>query len=442
MKKLRIVIVICLILILLIIGVMFIIQYNNKIEQEEVGDVGEEISYDTNQVEDIDDRVEFYTVINCVEKYLNQVRGDDNKYYEKNEQGQYVLVASQEEINEDIFQLLSNEYINKNDITKENVLEYVDNIDDSFYYVPLKMKKIVGSNTNKYIVFGFIQTTENEFLKDANYIVNLDRNNKTFSIEILSSEYGSIDEVNVDNKNESIEVNDNNTFIDAKISNEYVAKDYFNRYKRMCLTNSEKAYEYLNTEYKNKRFGSLDEYNKYVERNREELAQIRIEEYVVNNYDEYTEYVCKDQYDNYYIFNEKNLNDFDIKLDTYTIDSDKFIEQYNNSSDEIRVKLNIDKWVKMINNRDYKNAFNYLDETFRTNNFNNDAETFERYIRNNYPAHYKALYGEFTERSGIYAQNIVLENIDNEESSEQELDIIMDLQENMNFVMSFTVYSK
>ena len=442
MKRLRIIIITCIVLILLIIGIMFFINRRNNIESGNIGDIGEEVNYDTSDLKDVDDRVQFFTVIDCVEVYLDQVQKDNAKYYDRNDEGEYVLIASQEEINEDIYQLLSKEYIEKNNITVENVLEYVDNIEDNYYYVPLKMKVLEASNTYKYVVFGFIQTSQNEFLRDANYVVNMDRNNKTFSIELLSNDYASIDDVSVENNNESIDVKDNNTFKDAVVTNEYVANNYFERYKRMCLTNTETAYEYLNTEYKNKRFGSLEEYISYVEANREELSSIRIDQYLVNNYDGYTEYVCKDQYDNYYIFDEQDINNFDVKLDTYTIATEKFIEQYNGSSDENKVKLNIDKWVKMINNRDYKNAFNYLDETFRNNNFNNDSTTFENYMRNQYPAHYQALYGDTTERSGVFAQNIVLRNIDEEESSEQNLDIIMSLQEDLNFVMSFTIYSK
>ena len=442
MKKIKIVIIICLVLCLIIIASIFAIRKGNDIMQDNLGDPGEDINYETAELKDIDDRIQYYTVINCIETYLNQVKKDNLKYYDKNDQGEYVLIASQEEINEDIYQLLSQEYIEKNGITIENVLEYVDNIEDNYYYVPLKMKVLEASNTYKYVVFGFIQTSQNEFLKDANYIVNLDRNNKTFSIELLTDEYNSTEDVNINNNNQNIEANDNNNYKDAVVNNEYVASDYFNRYKRMSLTNSEIAYEYLNDEYKNKRFESLEEYISYVETNKDELSKIRIDQYLINNYDGYTEYVCKDQYGNLYIFDEQDINNFDIKLDTYTIDTEKFIEQYNSSSDENKVKLNIDKWVKMINNRDYKNAFNYLDETFRTNNFNNDATTFENYMRRQYPAHYEALYGDITERSGVFGQNIVFRNIDDENSSEQTLDIIMSLQEDMNFVMSFTIYSK
>ena len=133
---------------------------------------------------------------------------------------------------------------------------------------------------------------------------------------------------------------------------------------------------------------------------------------------------------------------YSLLLDTYTITTDEFKQQYQNSSNENKVKLNVDKWFDMINNRDYKNAFNYLDETFRTNNLKNDPNTFEAYMRDQYPLHYQVLYGEITERNGTYVQSVKLKDITGEDSTEYMLDIIMQLQDDMNFVMSFTMQTK
>ena len=140
-----------------------------------------------------------------------------------------------------------------------------------------------------------------------------------------------------------------------------------------------------------------------------------------------------------YIFRETSIMQYSLLFDTYTIPTDKFMEQYNNSSNENKVKLNIDKWVKMLNNRDYENAFNCLDETFRVNTFNNSEAEFEQYMREKYPGHYEALYGEVTERNGIYGQSIVLKDITGEDTTEYHLDIVMQLGEDLEFVMSFTV---
>ena len=186
----------------------------------------------------------------------------------------------------------------------------------------------------------------------------------------------------------------------------------------------------------------MNEFKTYIINNRDELAKIQCKEYLINTYADYTEYVCKDQFQNMYIFNLKNPATYSIKLDTYTIPTDEFKQQYQNSSNENKVKLNIDKWFDMINNRDYKNAFNYLDETFRTNNLKNDPNTFEAYMRDKYPSHYQVLYGNISERNGTYVQSVKLKDIIGGDSTEYMLDIIMQLQDDMNFVMSFTMQTK
>ena len=62
--------------------------------------------------------------------------------------------------------------------------------------------------------------------------------------------------------------------------------------------------------------------------------------------------------------------------------SDKFKETYDKGTDLEKVSLNIDKCLKMIQNRDYYNAYNILDETFRNNNFG-DRLFLNLYLLNN-----------------------------------------------------------
>ena len=189
-------------------------------------------------------------------------------------------------------------------------------------------------------------------------------------------------------------------------------------------------------------FQNLDNFKEYIEKNRDELENAVFSEYTVNNLADYNEYVCKDQYGNYYIFKATAVMKYTMLLDTYTIITDEFTEQYNSGTDDVKVKLNIDRWIKMLNNRDYKTAYNYLDETFRANNFNNDQTVFESYMRDKYPGHYEVLYGDIIERNGIYSQSIILKDITGEDETEYPLDMIMKLGDDMNFVMSFTLSTK
>ncbi len=294
-----------------------------------------------------------------------------------------------------------------------------------------------------YLVYGSIVNTQEE----VKLMVVLDNNNSTY--EIYPQKYVQQNQLEnlrsgdtINFSKDSVDKNDFNTFKYKNTDSQTVAMDYFNNYKNLLSNNAEALYNVLDKEYREKRFGSLQDFQEYLNSNREELEGANVSSYLVNNYDNYTEYVCKDQYENLYIFRATAVMKYSLLLDTYTITTDEFKQQYQNSSNENKVKLNVDKWFDMINNRDYKNAFNYLDETFRTNNLKNDPNTFEAYMRDQYPLHYQVLYGEITERNGTYVQSVKLKDITGEDSTEYMLDIIMQLQDDMNFVMSFTMQTK
>ncbi len=185
--------------------------------------------------------------------------------------------------------------------------------------------------------------------------------------------------------------------------------------------------------------GEYETFSKYVDNNLQDIAKLTFTEYLVNNYDGYKEYVCKDKYGNLYIFHETAVMDFTIMLDTYTLENEKFLTTYNSSSDQYKVAMNIDKWVQMLNCRDYRTAFYVLDETFRTNNFGNDVDQFEEYMRKYFPEHYKLEFGEFSEETGTYMQEIVLKDITEQDEKEISKTIYMELGEGTDFVMSFNL---
>ena len=205
----------------------------------------------------------------------------------------------------------------------------------------------------------------------------------------------------------------------------------------MALGAPEQAYELLEEEYRNNRYGSLEKYEEYVQKNREEISSLQCKQYLVNNETDYTEYVCLDQNKNYLIFKSVGPMNFTLQLDTYTIPAENFIKEYDEGDDQNKVLLNIDKWVKMLNNRDYNAAYNVLDETFRNNNFGSE-ENFENTMREKLPLHYEVQYNEYTEENGTHVTTITLSDINGESEETSQMSIIMQLKEDRNFVMSFS----
>jgi len=127
----------------------------------------------------------------------------------------------------------------------------------------------------------------------------------------------------------------------------------------------------MTKEYREARFGNLENFEQYINNNIEEIKKITLKQYLVNNYENNTEYVGKDQFGNLYIFNENNEQKIDIKIDTYTIATNKFIQEYENATEEKKVQMNIDKFIQMINRHDYTNEYNCIQtDTNYTDNEN------------------------------------------------------------------------
>lgn len=443
MKKLKVFIIILIILILLVIGVLIFVKLQEKktIENDaNEGDAGQEILIDTTKTEKVTDKSRFFSVRNCVQQYLDEVNNNNDKYFGFNENNEYTKTVDEQTINENRLSLLSTKFIEDNNITTNNLNDYIETFDEKVIFDALQMRYIRGEEVENYIVYGIISSLNNEYLGDMYIVVNVDRNERTFSIEPLSSSlsYDSIDEIQLEYDGTEIQPNDRNAYTNKTMSYEDTSKEYFSIFKRIILVKPDLLYDYLQEDYKLQRFGTLDDFEKYVESNKEEIAGLQIQKYLTNNYEDYTEFVCMDQYQNLYIFDETNPMEFTLELDSYTIITDNFKTTYDESNNEYKVAMNIDKWIQMLNARDYKSAYNCLDETFRNNNFGSE-EAFEQYMRENFPLHYEVEFGETTENNGIYQQEIILTDITGASSDQINKTIIMQLGENYEFVMSFNM---
>ena len=71
--------------------------------------------------------------------------------------------------------MLSKEYISNNDITQDNVNNYIDDVSDTAYFIPLIAKSIQNndSTTTRYIVYGIEEDINYNFLRDLYIIIIL-----------------------------------------------------------------------------------------------------------------------------------------------------------------------------------------------------------------------------------------------------------------------------
>ena len=437
MKKIKKYIIFVFIIIVIIISIILGIKINskNKLKKlEEAGDPGEELELNTTSFKTVEDKNKFYTVSNCVQEYLDQLNINNSAYLDRNGEKIY----TEEEIKEYVYDLLDSGYVKSNNIEINNVYDFVEKLNNRMVFIPLKMGVSVGAVVEKYVVYGIEQSEADNTVKKVYIIVNLDNNNKTFSIEPLESkDIKSIEDVSVQNNDTEIKSNDVNGFDETQITYADSIKNYINAYKRIALVSPEDAYNLLDKEYAEKRFGDEKSFANYIQNNKDEIEKIRCEKYKTEVIDGYIRYIGLDQYNNYYIIKEIDPMKISIKLDNYTIVSDAFTKEYGEGSNSHKVLMNIDKWNSMLKSRDYRAAYDVLDETFRNNNFDSE-EKFEKYMRENLPSHYELSYSGFSEENGVETQEVSFKDMDNDDNTKN-LTIIMKLEEGTDFVMSFSI---
>ncbi len=433
-KYVKILIIVTTIVIVLLTIIIFLLKKDDGLNMDNlnVGEVGDEVDYSDNKEMLVTEKVEYYIVRNCINDYLNSLNTESSIYYLGNEYNEEVQ-------KEKIYNILSTEFVEQQNITKENVLSKVETISQNQIFVPLKMKVLEKENVNKYVAYGVIQTLDNEFISRSFIIVNIDLKNKTYSIEPIKEHYENIEEISIENNNISIEKNDYNVYDNPNITNEYITNEYFVLLKRLLLTDPDTAYGLMESEYKDLRFGDINEFKNYINDNKEEILKVSMKQYLVNNYEDHIEYVAKDQFGNLYIFNEYENQKIDIKLDTYTLGSEVFAKEYNKSSNEDKVKMNIDKFIQMINRHDYRTSYDCIAESFKNNYFKTQKD-FENYIKNNFYDYNKFEF-QNCEKKGLnlYVCKIQISDLTGKNLETKEIDIIMQLNDGLDFDMSFSI---
>ena len=447
MKKLEKYIIISIfIIILTIIATIFLILNLNKTKN--IGEDGktDALPADTSVEElnttPVDNDTKFYTIANCVKTYYRYLGLDvDGKNTITSDLLSVVNIKSQEEKKQVLLNLLDSEYKSKNNITEANIYDFTGDFSAILSFTVLKMNAVVKDNIEKYAVYGRLQAEADTGIKIGYryLIVTYDKNNSSFSIYLLDSEkYKNIDDIELNINIEKVEKNDNNKVTILSRNDQEKAMQLFAMYKEDVQYDSERAYNSLNKEYREKRFGNLEEYKKYISDNIDYIRSCNFSKSSVseNKSEGYKQYICTDVNGNYYIFREKSIMNYELLLDTYTIEIPEFLNTYNSASDERKASLNINSFMQALNGRDYKFAYNILNESFRGNNFRTQAD-FEKYVKNEFFDINKIKSIECTQNGNYYVCNVKFTN--KSTSSEKEKSFTVFLGEGTNFELSFNL---
>lgn len=219
------------------------------------------------------------------------------------------------------------------------------------------------------------------------------------------------------------------------ISNQQLCNIYLMDYKSNMIEHPEEAYKQLDEEYRNLRFGNIENFKKYIKKNEERIYNMKLSKFQVKENSK--EYICLDQYNNYYIFKETAVMQYSVILDTYTIDLPEYIQKYNEATQNGKVALCIDKFIKNVNAENYTLAYNMLDKNFK-NNYFKTQENFESYVKKNFLGKENIEYKNVQNEGNIYIYVVNLSSkINNIVSIEKNFNV--KLGEGTNFELSFNI---
>ena len=447
MKKKFVIVIVLLLILLIIIGIIIFFKIYKLSTSENVINETETNTIVEESIETVSDYNLFYTIETLIQKYETFLHL--NYEQQLNELNQPSVAAvygitTQEEKTNAIINLLDNEFIKEYNINTGNVIEILGQYTNEVETKILEINTLKSSNkrVSAYSVSTEITNIDNKEKISAMFIVKLDNINTTFSIyPIINNEYSNLYEINVENTIEKIEKNSNNIYVLMEYNESQIATKYFQEYKNLMLSNSNDAYNKLDEEYKNKRFGSVENFIEYVNNKKKDIENSQIMKYQVEENNGNKEYICMLNNGKYWIIKESKPANYTVILDTYTIDLPQFIEKYNSSSDAEKVLLNIQKIFSAINDGDYNYVYNKLDNTFKQNNFPT-LESFSNYIKQNFYENNSIGYSNYKTSGDLHIYEISItdkDNEDNEANPTVTKNFIMQLKDGTDFVMSFNV---
>lgn len=276
--------------------------------------------------------------------------------------------------------------------------------------------------------------------KEIYFAVYLDNVNSTYLIENLDkSTFESIIQGTTQKiRKEMIEVNEYNRYQYVQISDEKMIDMYIKDFIEKARNNPTLAYELLDKEYKQKKFGNIENFTRYIKNNVEKIENGSLTNYGTNKTEKYTQYYYKNTNGYFITIKETSIMNYTIKLDDYTIKDTDYIEKYNQLTQEEKVNNNISIFIRMLNEKEYQTAYYLLDETFRNNQFKTVAE-FEKYAGQNFWNYNIGTITKIEKQGDLYLCTYKIKSGVGLSAEETIKTFVMQLKEGTDFVMSFGV---
>lgn len=349
MNKKSLILILMIILTIIIIGLLVMLLYLNSDKVKIEGYKENLVTLLTSKIYKIENRDQFFNIDSHIQKYVN---------YKKQRNTQAI-----------------------NSISSDNAIDG-ENFKSEEMYI---LNKI--TNDTLYVCG---KVTKGSVQADTYIVVNFDYDNNTYEIQNSSKEEYDNAKNNIVNskyeQNVSIQSNEyNDISLDETANDLTIIRTYFEDYKFKAINKPEEAFNSLDAKYKKAKFDdNLNAYKQYVKNNLEQLQDANIVKHGVTTLENGNkQYIVIDNFDNYYQFTETGINKYIVILDNYTLQTDEETEKYNKLSSQEKAVSNVDKVMKLINEKNYSTVYSYLNYEFK-NTYFPTLDRFINYINNNF----------------------------------------------------------
>lgn len=426
MKKSLIIKLLIMILIFTIIVIIILIKLNKKEEFERIVETENPPLTIVADIIEQKDEVTFKMINNCIEKY-------------------YIAIENKK--SEEVYNLLDSQYIKNKDIKVSNIVENIDILQSGFEAFRTKKVYSIELETDKcqYYVLGEILGKNYATIQDTYIIISVDYENKVFSIlptkisNVDLAKYESIiDNIQKENKEfPKIVGNEDNELISVTMKTEDIIDFYLKDYLMMAVYYPEIGYNLLVPEYREAKFESLEEYREFINQNIFKLENSVVTSYRFDDKENYAQYTIIDNYDNTYVFKVYSAMNYKVIPDLYTLNLESVSQLYDESDEQEKVAINIQKIVSALNSKDYEYVYSKLSRGFKEEKYPT-IESLKTDFEDKLFGTFTVKFNQFNVEGNTYIYDIKLEGR-TVSSSSLDMQIIMQLLDNQNFVMSFNI---
>ena len=282
--------------------------------------------------------------------------------------------------------IIDDDVVNELNLTVDNYKKY-NNFDDPIFRIDEMYGQILDSDRKMFIVKHKVGKTENDS-KESIVWIEEDENIEKFTVfpyeylrlkGYLNFKVGDTLPIEPER---AIKDNDENSYTEIKkIDTDTCMKGLFERLKFDLMIDQDHLYGSLDEEYKKAKYPELNDLKRYINNNKTDLMLDVISEYKLSDFDtSYVEYRAICDSGRNYIFRAKNMLDYTLFLDEYTMGKDKTV--YSIFLPQAQARYCIDRVVQAMNYEDYDFVYSKLNQIQKSNYYKN-INDFKQFLQKN-----------------------------------------------------------